>query len=315
LKGKAQRTRRRWSFGSATFDETSWTLSVDGQRVPVEAKPLALLHELLVNAGEMVPKEVLMESVWPDVFVAEASLTTAMRKLRQAIGDKNRDQRMIETISGIGYRLNIPVSVEIIADQTNLAELSDAGHQNGNTVGAVNSAVRPTLSAKLVLATLGTVLFIAVSVITGNGLLASRRGVQSDAVDRAEVLSALRRLDVAKIEQLNKAGWDPNRSMSADKNAALHLALEICEWNPNHDKEKLLLLVRMLYDGGAKIDLRNIWGDTPYSIAKADRFCGPDHPVTRMMKTECSSGPYPLGDKCLATYEIARRDQTGQTLR
>ena len=53
--------------------------------------------------------------------------------------------------------------------------------------------------------------------------------------------------------------------------------------------------------------LRNSWGDTPYSIAKAKRYCGPDHPVTQMLRKMCYSGATPLGDRCLASYEIGRR--------
>lgn len=47
-----RRQGRRWRFGSALLDEASWTLSIDGARVQIEAKPLELLHELLLCAGE-----------------------------------------------------------------------------------------------------------------------------------------------------------------------------------------------------------------------------------------------------------------------
>jgi hypothetical protein len=94
----------------------------------------------------------------------------------------------------------------------------------------------------------------------------------------------------------------------AEGNGALHYAVEMCEWNPGHDRNRLLLMVRTLYEGGAQFYRRNHWGDTAYSIAKAPRFCGPDHPVTRSLRATCTEHGI-LQDGCLASYEIARRDR------
>ena len=104
--------RRVWSFGRCEFDESRWTLTVDGAPVDIEGKPLDILLELLGHAGEVVTKGELMESVWPGVTVAEGSLTTAMSKLRRAIGD-TADQ-VIVTVPRIGYRLAGPVSVRLV---------------------------------------------------------------------------------------------------------------------------------------------------------------------------------------------------------
>lgn len=107
---ESRRRRRRWRFGAAVFDETSWTLTVAGSPVELEGKPLQLLHELLLNAGEAVTKAELFDAVWPGVHVVEASLTTAVSKLRGALGDGGAD--VIQTLPRIGYRLAVPVEVE-----------------------------------------------------------------------------------------------------------------------------------------------------------------------------------------------------------
>ena len=77
------------------------------------------------------------------------------------------------------------------------------------------------------------------------------------------------------------AGWNPNRPFDNEGNGAINYVLNICEWDRGHDQEQMVLMVRTLIDGGARLDHRNVWGDTPYSIAKAVRYCGPNHPVTR----------------------------------
>lgn len=109
----SRRRRRRWSFAGACFDEGAWTLTVGGQPVALEAKPLELLHELLLNAGEVVTKDELFDLVWPGVTVVESSLATAISKLRKALGDS--DGLIIETVPRIGYRLVAPVGVESLA--------------------------------------------------------------------------------------------------------------------------------------------------------------------------------------------------------
>src|SRR5205085_177343 len=47
-----------------------------------------------------------------EVTVVEASLPTAVHKLRAAFGDDRRERKIIETVSGIGYRISIPVESE-----------------------------------------------------------------------------------------------------------------------------------------------------------------------------------------------------------
>src|SRR4051795_852255 len=107
-----QRVRRRWSFANCVFDEAVWSLSVNGQRVAVETKPLELLRALLVEAGHLVTKDELLDRVWPNLTVVEGSLPTAVHKLRLALNDENRMAQIIETVPRVGYRLSVPVHVE-----------------------------------------------------------------------------------------------------------------------------------------------------------------------------------------------------------
>ncbi|MND68263.1 Serine/threonine-protein kinase PknA [compost metagenome] len=101
--------RRRWMFADAVFDEPSWSLTVKGRRIELEGKPLLVLLELLIHAGETVTREELLDAVWPDVHVVEASLTTAISKLRKAIDDAGG--AVIQTVPKIGYRLVAQVQI------------------------------------------------------------------------------------------------------------------------------------------------------------------------------------------------------------
>lgn len=286
------RPGRRWSFANCTFDEGDWSLTVDGQRVAVESKPLEILRELLLRPGSLVTKDELLDAIWPNVFVVEASLPTAVHKLRVALG---QGQKLIETVPGIGYRFVAPVEVEESAgapesDHSRAAESKSGGNWP---------------KAAIPFAIFGLLAVVAVAFLTIRKPTEAISNPGPHYTTR-EVEAAIRRLDVDKVESMIEAGWQPDTPINPESDTPLGLALQICEWDPAHDRRRLQMMVRTLLDGGARLDHRNAFGDTPYSIAKARRFCGPDHPVTQMIRRLCGQGLNAPGDGCMASYELAR---------
>src|SRR5262249_61459164 len=75
-----------------------------GELVPLAPKPLALLGYLAANRDRAVPKHELRKQVWPDVFVSEAALASALKDLRRALGDDGARQSVIRTLRRRGYR-------------------------------------------------------------------------------------------------------------------------------------------------------------------------------------------------------------------
>ena len=102
-------TTRVWRFANAEFDEAALVLTVAGQPMAMEHRPLELLRLLLHHAGEVVTKDEIFEAVWPGRVVTESSLTKCAGRLRLALGDT--EQTMIRTAHGYGYRLAAEVSV------------------------------------------------------------------------------------------------------------------------------------------------------------------------------------------------------------
>src|SRR5689334_18616482 len=94
-----------WRFAGCEFDDLRFQLIVNGQPVELERKPLELLRYLLSRSGEVVRKEELLEAVWPGLTVVDASLATAVSKLRKVLGD----QEVIQTVPRVGYRIAVPV--------------------------------------------------------------------------------------------------------------------------------------------------------------------------------------------------------------
>lgn len=112
---------RRWSFGTAVFDERSYELRVNGQPVELERKSLEVLRQLLYRAGEVVTKDELLELVWPGRVVSESVPAKCISRIREAIGDDA--QAIIKTAHGYGYRLVASVKVETSRAATALTRL------------------------------------------------------------------------------------------------------------------------------------------------------------------------------------------------
>jgi DNA-binding winged helix-turn-helix (wHTH) protein/TolB-like protein len=104
---RARNTERNvWQFAGCEFDDLRYELRVDGRIIEMERKPLDLLRYLLLKAGEVVRKEELLEAVWPGVLVVDASLATAVSKLRKALAERE----VIQTVPRVGYRIAVPVA-------------------------------------------------------------------------------------------------------------------------------------------------------------------------------------------------------------
>jgi DNA-binding winged helix-turn-helix (wHTH) protein/tetratricopeptide (TPR) repeat protein len=77
----------------------------------VQQQPFQILEMLLRRPGAVVTREELRAQLWPaDTFVDfEHSLNSAIKKLRDALGDDANNPRFIETLPRLGYRFIAPV--------------------------------------------------------------------------------------------------------------------------------------------------------------------------------------------------------------
>jgi DNA-binding winged helix-turn-helix (wHTH) protein/tetratricopeptide (TPR) repeat protein len=73
---------------------------------------------LVRHQGRVVPKEELMEAIWPNAFVEENNLPQSISALRRALGERRGENRYIVTVAGHGYRFAAPVKVVRTVDST-----------------------------------------------------------------------------------------------------------------------------------------------------------------------------------------------------
>src|SRR5437879_1190413 len=96
----------RLRFGVYELNLAARELCKHGIRLKLRGQPFEILAILLEKPGEIVTREVMQKRLWPaDTFVDfEHSLNSAIKKLRQALGDSPENSRYIETIPRVGYR-------------------------------------------------------------------------------------------------------------------------------------------------------------------------------------------------------------------
>jgi Tol biopolymer transport system component/DNA-binding winged helix-turn-helix (wHTH) protein len=99
-------------FGVFAVDRKTRELRRNGVKVRLQDQPLQILLTLLERPGEVVTREELRARLWPDdTFVDfEHSINTAVRRLRDALGDSAENPRFVETVARRGYRFLAPVS-------------------------------------------------------------------------------------------------------------------------------------------------------------------------------------------------------------
>lgn len=98
--------RQPVSFGDFELDPAAYELRRKGKPVRMEKQPMELLLLLTEHRGHLVSRSEIVARLWGDgVFVdVETGINTAIRKVRQALGESPESPVFIETVSGKGYR-------------------------------------------------------------------------------------------------------------------------------------------------------------------------------------------------------------------
>ena len=102
-----------YRFGEFEVDVSAYEVRRSGTRVPLSRQPMDLLLLLLERRQQLVSRDEMVKRLWtPDVFTdLDAGIHTAIRKIRQVLGDSGQSRRFVETVAGKGYRFVARVEV------------------------------------------------------------------------------------------------------------------------------------------------------------------------------------------------------------
>ena len=116
--------KRLYQFGEFELNVESRVFERRGKRIPLGSKAFEVLVCLLVHAGDVVSKETLLSTVWPESFVEESNLAQHIFALRKALGDQ---AGYIVTVSGRGYQFTQAVREIVPENAQPLPEESGDG--------------------------------------------------------------------------------------------------------------------------------------------------------------------------------------------
>ena len=107
----AARSTNTVRFEGFEVDLRAQELYKAGRKIKLQVQPFQVLAMLLEQPGEVVTREEMQKRLWPaDTFVDfDHSLNTAIKKLRQALGDDKKKPRFVETLPKRGYRFLVGV--------------------------------------------------------------------------------------------------------------------------------------------------------------------------------------------------------------
>ena len=115
-----------YKFGDFVLDEASRSLLFRDQLQDVQPRVFDLLCYLVKNAGRVVPKDELLDKLWPDVIVTDSSLQRAASLARRTLENGGLGHA-IKNFAKRGYRFAIdgpvlgiltpPVQLRLLARQ------------------------------------------------------------------------------------------------------------------------------------------------------------------------------------------------------
>src|SRR5262245_6611548 len=93
-----------FSFDDFELDTGLFELRQSGTAVSLEPQVYDLLSYLISNHHRLVTKDELLGHVWRERDVSEGALNSRLMAARKALGDSGKEQRLLRTVHGRGYR-------------------------------------------------------------------------------------------------------------------------------------------------------------------------------------------------------------------
>ena len=132
----------RYIFGDYVLDTQRHELHHAGEPVPLRRKVFQVLVYLLAHRDRVISRQEFLEQLWPDQFIGDAALTSCLKILRRALGERGRTPRYLRTLHGQGYRFVAAVEEQehLPADTAALAPLLP-GDEEATRQGEVSSPI------------------------------------------------------------------------------------------------------------------------------------------------------------------------------
>ena len=89
-------------YKNVKLDLENYKVFVDDKEVILTKREFDILHELILNQGKILTREILMERVWQYEYMGNIRIVdNHIKNIRKKIGDE-----IIQTIRGVGYKVD-----------------------------------------------------------------------------------------------------------------------------------------------------------------------------------------------------------------
>jgi DNA-binding response OmpR family regulator len=97
------------SWGSLKLDPSTYEVFYGQSPIPVTPKEYALLELLVSNGRRVLSRAGIIERIWPlDNAPTEETVKSHIKTLRNKLRSAGAPENLIETVHGLGYRLQSP---------------------------------------------------------------------------------------------------------------------------------------------------------------------------------------------------------------
>lgn len=95
------------TYKDITLDKEKYEVRKNGEKLVLTLKEFELLKMLIENRGRVLTRDTLLDKIWGYEYAGETrTVDVHIRHLRQKIHDEDGSHQMIETIRGVGYKIN-----------------------------------------------------------------------------------------------------------------------------------------------------------------------------------------------------------------
>src|SRR5258708_15590899 len=126
-------------FAEFELDGGRYELRRGDRALKLEKIPMELLPLLAESNGLLVSRDEIVEKIWgKDVFVdTEHGINTAIRKIRQVLGDDPEEPRFVQTVTGKGYRFIAPAT----SGEDRIEDRGNGGKGSGDSAPVLTASL------------------------------------------------------------------------------------------------------------------------------------------------------------------------------
>jgi TolB-like protein/DNA-binding winged helix-turn-helix (wHTH) protein/Flp pilus assembly protein TadD len=161
-------------FGPFTLDLKSGELNKHGKKIGLQEQSFRILTVMVEHPGELVTRDELRERLWPNDTIVEFghSINSAIKRLRDVLGDTADKPKYVETVARKGYRFLVPVDWEPVKPGNSMAFITkpEVGSDAATTASSVEMLIPQSKRAPQVPKrrfTQGLTLFIVGALVGG----------------------------------------------------------------------------------------------------------------------------------------------------